>query len=110
MKCVEKESVDDVVAIKANIIQDFDIRLHGIGKTAMEKGGLEMFGFHVGIGKGISALVAVMEVHCSRKFCEALDESVFEGHGSHWNDRFNWQWGLTRCLQNLQYMISIFYD
>ena len=76
----------------------------------MEKGGLEMFGFHVGIGKGISALVAVMEVHCSRKFCEALDESVFEGHGSHWNDRFNWQWGLTCCLQNLQYMISIFYD
>ena len=67
MKCVEKESVDDVVAVKANIIQDFDIRPHSVGKAAMEERGLEMFGFHVGVGKGFPAVIAVMEFLSSRK-------------------------------------------
>ena len=68
MLCVSEKSVDDVVAIKANIIQDFDIRPHGVGKASMEEGSFKIFWFHVGIREGSLAVIAVMVVLRSRKF------------------------------------------
>tara|TARA_E500000331_G_scaffold246758_1_gene237194 strand:- start:1317 stop:1523 length:207 start_codon:yes stop_codon:yes gene_type:complete len=65
---VTEEAVDDVVAIKTNIIQGFDIRPHGVRKACMEEGSFKIFWFHVGIREGSLAVIAVMVVLRSRKF------------------------------------------
>jgi hypothetical protein len=68
MLCVAEESVNNVVTVKANIIQDFDIRLRGFGKAPVEEGCFKIFWFHVGIGEGFPAVISVMELLSSREF------------------------------------------
>ena len=79
---VDEESTDDVVAVKASIVDEFDVGFHVFGEATIEEGGLEVFGFQGVVGQGLLAVVAVVKRHCSRKFCEALDERVFEGSSS----------------------------
>ena len=39
---VDKKTTDDVVAVKASIIDDFDVGFHVFGKATIEEGGLEV--------------------------------------------------------------------